>query len=86
MISWPYFVFRVLPGASSVVLMVTISGGITADMEVLRGIFIAAGEAFPCALEVVIIGMLLAHISFFNPKSLDLLPEHWRMVIALAGC
>jgi hypothetical protein len=86
MILWIYIASSVLENTSSAALKYILLGGILAITEALAGISIAIGAIFPFALGLVFFGVLLSNIPFLHLGALNLPPDHWKLVVALAGC
>lgn len=86
MISWIYLASGLLQSTSSEILKFILLGGVLAITEVLIGISIAMGEVFPFVLGLVFFGALLSNIPFLHLGALDFPPDHWKLLVALAGC
>lgn len=86
MIFWIYMGSSVLQSTSSVAFKFILLGGVLAITEALIGISIAMGEVFPFALGLVFFGALLSNIPFLRLGALNIPPDHWKLVVALAGC
>jgi len=86
MILWVYMASSVLQSTSSVALKFILLGGVLAITEALIGISIAMGEVFPFALGLVFFGVLLSNVPFLHLGALNFPPDHWKLVVALAGC
>jgi len=86
MILWIYLASSVLQSTAPAALKFILLGGVLAITEALIGISIAMGEVFPFALGLVFFGALLSNIPFMQLGTLNFPPDHWKLVVALAGC
>ena len=85
-IFWIYLDLNVFQSAISGALKFVLLGAMLTVTAGVIGISIAAREAFPFALGLVLFGTLLSSVPSFHLDGTNIFPNQWRVAAVLAGC